>query len=119
MNNRARATSVFTSEITLPVVVQAGYRFKNLSKGENSNSLQIFMAFSGGRWRERKSFGKGPPSHWPMKWIIFPPFPGGSFTAAYFALYGGKIFTDFDSQFPIYEKTHVRSRAEAMVKIRK
>ena len=48
MNNRARATSVFTSEITLPVVVQAGYRFKNLSKGENSNSLQIFMAFSGG-----------------------------------------------------------------------
>ena len=48
----------------------AGYRFQNLSSSDNTDSLFIILAFS-----------------------------GGSFTAAYFALFGERIFTDFDSRF--------------------
>jgi NTE family protein len=89
-----------------------GYRFKNLSKGDNSDSLQMFLAFSGGGKRAA-AFAYGVLEELAQTEITWEgqtktladeidyisAVSGGSFTAAYFALNREKIFCDFAARF--------------------
>jgi len=96
-------------EKTNPAV---GYRFKNLSKDNNTDSLQIFMAFSGGGTRAAAlSYGvleelartevtwEGQSKRLVDEVDYISAVSGGSFTAAYFALHRDKIFADFEKDF--------------------
>ena len=91
---------------------QSGYRFRNLSNTGNSDSLQIFLAFSGGGTRAAAlSYGvleelartqivwEGQHRRLLDEVDYISAVSGGSFTAAYYALYGDRIFTDFDDKF--------------------
>jgi len=90
----------------------AGYRFKNLSKDENSDSLQIFIAMSGGGMRATAlSYGvleelarteivwEGQKKRMLDEVDYISAVSGGSFTAAYYALHHDRIFTDFEKDF--------------------
>jgi NTE family protein len=92
--------------------LQAGYRFKNLSNDGNSDSLQIFLAFSGGGKRAAAlSYGvleelartkivwEGQQRRLLDEVDYISAVSGGSFTAAYYALHGDGIFTDFEEKF--------------------
>lgn len=89
----------------------AGYRFKNLAHDGNSDSLQIFMAFSGGGTRAAAlSYGvleelartevlwEGRRRRLLDEVDYISAVSGGSFTAAYYALNGDTIFTDFEKK---------------------
>lgn len=91
---------------------QAGYRFPNVPPGDNSRSLLVILAFSGGGTRAAAlSYGvleelARTPIVWDgqpkrlldeVDWIS--SVSGGSFTAAYYALYGDRIFRDYESAF--------------------
>lgn len=89
-----------------------GYRFQNLSPPDNSDSLFIILAFSGGGTRAAAlSYGvleqlKDTEIVWEGKKKrlldevdVISSVSGGSFTAAYYALYGDRIFKDFDTRF--------------------
>src|SRR5213593_847773 len=91
---------------------QSGYRFRNLSNTGNSDSLQIFLAFSGGGTRAAAlSYGvleelakteivwEGKRRTLLDEVDLISSVSGGSFTAAYYALYGEGIFRDFESTF--------------------
>jgi len=91
---------------------QSGYRYKNLSNTGNSDSLQVFLAFSGGGTRAAAlSYGvleelartqivwEGEQRRLLDEVDYISAVSGGSFTAAYFALYGDQIFTDFEDKF--------------------
>jgi NTE family protein len=91
---------------------QAGYRFKNLSNAGNSDSLQVFLAFSGGGKRAAAlSYGvleelertkivwEGQQRRLLDEVDYISAVSGGSFTAAYFALHGDGIFDDFEEKF--------------------
>jgi NTE family protein len=90
----------------------AGYRFPNVPPGDNSRSLLVILAFSGGGTRAAAlSYGvlqelARTPIVWEgrrkrlldeVDWIS--SVSGGSFTAAYYALYGDRIFCDYESAF--------------------
>ena len=90
----------------------AGYRFKNLSKTDNTDSLQIFLAFSGGGMRATAlSFGvleelarteivwEGQSKRMLDEVDYISAVSGGSFTAADFAGHRDRIFTDFEKDF--------------------
>jgi len=90
---------------------QEGYRFKNLSNAGNSDSLQIFLAFSGGGTRAAAlSYGvleelartevvwEGQQRRLLDEVDYISAVSGGSFTAAYYALHGDGIFTDFEKK---------------------
>jgi predicted acylesterase/phospholipase RssA len=90
---------------------QSGYRFRNLSNAGNSDSLQIFLAFSGGGTRAAAfSFGvleelartqivwEGQSRRLLDEVDYISAVSGGSFTAAYYALYGDRIFADFEDK---------------------
>lgn len=91
---------------------QAGYHFSNIPPGDNSRSLLVILAFSGGGTRAAAlSYGvleelARTPIVWEgrrkrlldeVDWIS--SVSGGSFTAAYYALYGDRIFRDYESAF--------------------
>jgi NTE family protein len=91
---------------------QAGYRFPNVAPGDNSRSLLVILAFSGGGTRAAAlSYGvlqelARTPIVWEgrhkrlldeVDWIS--SVSGGSFTAAYYSLYGDRIFRDYESAF--------------------
>jgi NTE family protein len=91
-----------------------GYRSTNLppSKTGSSDSLFIVASFSGGGTRASAlSYGVlRELSRTPIRWEgrdkrlvdelnIITALSGGSFTAAYYALYGDRIFYDFESRF--------------------
>jgi predicted acylesterase/phospholipase RssA len=89
-----------------------GYRFQNLSAPGNSDSLFVILAFSGGGTRAAAlSYGvleqlRNTEIVWEGKRKplldevdVISSVSGGSFTAAYYALYGDRIFTDFDTRF--------------------
>src|SRR5260221_7753184 len=89
-----------------------GYRFRNLAHPGNSDSLQVFLAFSGGGTRAAAlSYGVLEAlAHTEIVWEgqrrrlldevdFITAVSGGSFTAAYYALYGDAIFTDFEQKF--------------------
>src|SRR5258706_9926323 len=91
---------------------QSGYRFRNLSNTGNSDSLQIFLAFSGGGTRAAAlSYGvleelartqivwEGQRRRLLDEVDYISAVSGGSFTAAFYALYGDRIFADFEDKF--------------------
>jgi len=91
---------------------QSGYRFRNLSHPGNSDSLQVFLAFSGGGTRAAAlSYGvleelartqivwEGQSRRLLDEVDYISAVSGGSFTAAYYALYGDRIFADFEDRF--------------------
>jgi NTE family protein len=91
---------------------QNGYRFRNLTNTGNSDSLQIFLAFSGGGTRAAAlSYGvleelartqivwEGQHRRLLDEMDYISAVSGGSFTAAYYALYGDGIFDDFENKF--------------------
>src|SRR5947207_8117174 len=90
----------------------AGYRFNNLSRANHSDSLFVVLAFSGGGTRAAAlSYGVLEElARTPIVWEgkrhrllddvdLISSVSGGSFTAAYYALYGDRIFRDYESTF--------------------
>lgn len=90
----------------------AGYRFTNLSREGDPDSLFVILAFSGGGARAAAlSYGvleelartpirwEGRPERLLDEVDLISSVSGGSFTAAYYALYGDGIFRDFESDF--------------------
>src|SRR5438876_10058779 len=91
---------------------RTGYRFENTAFSTNSDDLLLMPAFSGGCTRaaaldygvleELARTGVGPPSqqHRLLDEVdLISSVSGGSFTAAYYALWGDRIFSDFEPQF--------------------
>lgn len=89
-----------------------GYRPKNLKSDGNSDSLFVVLAFSGGGTRAAAlSYGvlkalKDTPIVWEGKKKslldevdLISSISGGSFTAAYYKLFGDRIFSDFEAKF--------------------
>src|SRR5437667_11200616 len=91
---------------------RTGYRFENTAFSTNSDDLLLMLAFSGGGTRaaaldfgvleQLARTGVGPPSqqHRLLDEVdLSSSVSGGSFTAAYYALWGVRIFSDFEPQF--------------------
>lgn len=89
-----------------------GYRFENLNRGENSDSLFVVLCFSGGgtraaamsyevldRLANTPIIWKGQSKRLLDEVDIISSVSGGSFTAAYFGLFGDEIFTTFKNRF--------------------
>ncbi len=86
-----------------------GYRYRNIAPGqEDSGSLLVILTFSGGGTRAASlSYGvlcvlRDTPIYWEGKSRrlldevdVISSVSGGSLTAAYFALFGDRIFDDF------------------------
>jgi NTE family protein len=90
---------------------QSGYRFQTVAQ-TNSDDLLLMLAFSGGGTRAaalsygvleelRKTEVGSPGSEHRLLDDVGPisSVSGGSFTAAYYALWGDRIFTDFEPRF--------------------
>ena len=90
---------------------ESGYRFQSLAR-TNSDELLLMLAFSGGGTRaaalsygvleelRRTEVGSASNEHRLLKDVgLISSVSGGSFTAAYYALHGDRIFTDFEPQF--------------------
>ncbi|MCG3113730.1 MAG: patatin-like phospholipase family protein [Candidatus Manganitrophus sp. SB1] len=90
----------------------AGYRFKNLTDDGNSDALFVAVAFSGGGTRAAAlSYGvmkalseteitwQGKTKRLVEEIDLISTISGGSFTGGYYALFGDKIFTDFERKF--------------------
>lgn len=89
-----------------------GYRLENLSATDNSGSLFVVLAFSGGGTRAAAlAYGVLEQlQHTDIEWEgvrkrlldevdLISAVSGGSYTAAYYALYRDRLFTDFDRDF--------------------
>lgn len=90
----------------------AGYRFRHVASPTNSPDLLLMLAFSGGGTRAaslsygvleelaRTPVGPEAAQHRMLDEVdIMSSVSGGSFTAAYYALAGDRIFSDFESKF--------------------
>jgi NTE family protein len=88
------------------------YRFQNVAPRTNSDQILLMLAFSGGGIRAAalsygvleglKKTDVGPPGsqHPLLKHVsLISSVSGGSFTAAYYAVWGDRIFSDFESRF--------------------
>ena len=102
----------------------AGYRFNNLTHTNNSDSLFVVLAFSGGGARASAlSYGvleelartqivwEGTRRRLLDEVDLISAVSGGSFTAAYYALYGDRIFNDFAS---VVLKRNIQGRLLAL-----
>jgi NTE family protein len=91
---------------------RTGYRFQNTASPTNSSDLLLMLAFSGGGTRAaslsygvleelaRTPVGAEGKQHRLLDDVdIISSVSGGSFTAAYYALWGDRIFSDYESQF--------------------
>lgn len=91
---------------------RTGYRFQKTTSPTNSPDLLLMLAFSGGGTRAaalsygvleelaRTPVDSGGVRHRMLDEVdIISSVSGGSFTAAYYALWGERIFSDFESQF--------------------
>lgn len=89
----------------------SGYRFETVGR-TNSDDLLLMLAFSGGGTRaaalsygvleELRKTEAGPPGaeHRLLDDVgLISSVSGGSFTAAYYSLWGDRIFTNFESRF--------------------
>jgi NTE family protein len=89
-----------------------GYRFENLAGGQQDNKLFVCLAFSGGGTRAAAlAYGamlalRQTHIDWPQKGgtllnevDCISSVSGGSFPAAYYALYHDRLFDDFESRF--------------------
>jgi len=94
------------------VDLSAGYRFKTIPAAPDDDRLFVVLAFSGGGTRAAAlSYGvleelkrtEIPGADGPRRLLdevdVVSSVSGGSFTAAYWAMFGDRIFTDFDSKF--------------------
>jgi NTE family protein len=90
----------------------AGYRFENVVIQTNSDDASLVLAFSGGGLRaSAMSYGVlqelaktqvGQPGHEHRLLDdvrMVSAVSGGSITAAYYTLYGDRIFSDYESRF--------------------
>ncbi|HUL14095.1 MAG TPA: patatin-like phospholipase family protein [Methylococcaceae bacterium] len=90
----------------------AGYRFNNLSSPKNSDSLFVILSFSGGGTRAAAlSYGvmeklRGTKITWEGEERrlldevdVISSVSGGSFTAAYYGLFGEGLFEKFEQAF--------------------
>lgn len=90
----------------------AGYRFEKLEQGSNSDELFVILVFSGGGTRAAAlSYGvlealRDIKIQWKNQKIslldevdVISSISGGSFPAAYYALYGSRIFDEFPNRF--------------------
>jgi NTE family protein len=90
----------------------AGYRLKNMGTSESSDDVLFILTFSGGGTRAAAlSYGLleelarteitkyGPRRRLLDEVDIISGVSGGSFTAAYYGLFGDRIFEDFESKF--------------------
>jgi NTE family protein len=91
---------------------RTGYRFQNTASPTNSEELLLMLAFSGGGTRaaalaygvlEELAKIQVGPAHRPHRLLdevdLISSVSGGSFTAACYALWGNRIFSDFEPQF--------------------
>ena len=91
---------------------QAGYRFEKLEQGSNSDKLFVILVFSGGGTRAAAlSYGvlealRDTSIQWENRRVslldevdVISSISGGSFPAAYYALYGPRIFDEFPHRF--------------------
>lgn len=89
-----------------------GYRMENLSAPNNSGSLFVVLAFSGGGTRAAAlAYGVLEQlRHTGIEWEgqhkslldevdLISAVSGGSYTAAYYALYRERLFSDFEREF--------------------
>ena len=89
-----------------------GYRYENLSTAGNTDELFVILAFSGGGTRAAAfSYGllealrdatysdNGQPRRLLKDVDVISSVSGGSFTAAYYALFADRIFEDFEPRF--------------------
>lgn len=89
-----------------------GYRFTNLASPDEADDMLVVVTFSGGGTRAAAmAYGvlehlantevirKGKPRRLLDEVDIISSVSGGSFTSAYYALYGERIFSDFESRF--------------------
>ncbi|HSD59863.1 MAG TPA: patatin-like phospholipase family protein, partial [Burkholderiales bacterium] len=96
----------------LPLGAAAGYRFAEIPAGDNSDGLAIVLTFSGGGARAAAlAYGvleelRGQPITWEGKTkplldevdLIYA-VSGGSIVAGYYALYGDRLFQEFEPRF--------------------
>jgi NTE family protein len=98
----------FLKEISL----SQGYRLKNLSQAERSDRLLLILSFSGGGTRaaalaygvleelDKVEFSLDGRKRSLLGEVdVISSVSGGSFTAAYYGLFGRRIFEDFESRF--------------------
>ncbi len=89
-----------------------GYRFTNLASPDEADDMLLVVTFSGGGTRAAAlAYGvlehlartevvrQGKPGRLLDEVDIISSVSGGSFTAAYYALYGEQIFSDFERRF--------------------
>lgn len=89
-----------------------GYRMKNIKQAEKSDSLFLILTFSGGGTRAAAlAYGvleelakieisqEGRKRSLLDEVDVISSVSGGSFTAAYYGLFGRRIFADFESRF--------------------
>ncbi len=89
-----------------------GYRFDNLTRGENTDSLFVVLCFSGGgtraatmsywvldRLAKTTITWKGEQKRLIDEVDVISSVSGGSFTAGYYGLFGDQIFIDFYDKF--------------------
>ena len=89
-----------------------GYKLKNVGHPERSDSLLLFLTFSGGGTRaaalaygvleelaKTEIFLEGRKRSLLDEVDAISGVSGGSFTAAYYGLFGNRIFEDFESRF--------------------
>jgi NTE family protein len=89
-----------------------GYRFQSIAPHTSSDDLLLMLAFSGGGTRAaslsygvleelaRTPVGAAAAQHRLLDDVgIISSVSGGSFTAAYYGLYGDRIFSDFEPRF--------------------
>lgn len=94
-----------------------GYRFQNLEPGENSDDLFVILTFSGGGTRASAlSLGvleklaatqiewNGRKCRLLDEVDVISSVSGGSFTSAYYGMFGDRIFTDFPES--LYRKNN-------------
>ena len=93
-------------------VPDAGYGFERLERGDNSDGLFVILTFSGGGTRAAAlSYGvlealRDTTIEWGGRRVplldevdVISSISGGSFPAAYYALYGRKMFDEFPEKF--------------------
>ncbi|MDT8287750.1 MAG: patatin-like phospholipase family protein [Elusimicrobiales bacterium] len=104
----------------------AGYRFNNLSATDNTDSLFVILSFSGGGTRAGAlSYGvmeklrdtvirvDGVPRRLLDEVDVISSVSGGSFTAAYYGLFGEEIFATYEQAF-LYRDIQGQLFAELM-----
>lgn len=107
------ACGTFVKNPQLPAYdPSAGYRFDQLEHADNSDELFVILAFSGGGTRAAAlSYGvlealRDTTIQWKGRKVslldevdVISSISGGSFPAAYYALYGSRIFEEFPNRF--------------------